>query len=498
MTSADVIIIGSGIGGATLAASLAPSGRRILILERGERLTDCPEARDPAAIFGRGFFRPKEMWRDQNGEEFNPGNYAYVGGNSKFYGAVMLRYRAEDFEPLRHIEGTTPGWPISYEDLEPFYQKAEQLYRVRGAIGYDPTEPLHSGSYAFPPVPDEPFVADLKRRLRAQGLHPGPLPLGVNLDRWLARGKTTWDAFPDTCSGKMDAETAALSEALQHPNVTLMTGTKVTRLIADNRRIGAVEIGRKGHIERLSAGIVCLSAGAVMTAVILLSSADAAHPTGLANRSDQVGRNFMNHNLSGVIGINPFRRNTSVYEKTLQFNDWYLTGGPMGEPLGNIQMVGRITGPILAAEGGLPLPLAHWMAEHSVHMMTMSEDLPIPESRVLVKDGQIELHWQRTNWAAHELLTKRLKQALRRAGWPVVLSKAFEKRTPSHQCGTARMGKDPATSVVDPFGKAHDLDNLWIADASVLPTSAAVNPSLTIAALSMRTARRILEMEVMI
>jgi choline dehydrogenase-like flavoprotein len=203
----------------------------------------------------------------------------------------------------------------------------------------------------------------------------------------------------------------------------------------------------------------------------------------------------MNHNLSGVIGINPFRRNTSVYEKTIQFNDWYLTGGPNGEPLGNIQMVGRITGPILAAEGGLPLPLAHWIAEHSVHMMTMSEDLPRPESRVLVKHGQVELHWRRTNWAAHALLLKRLKSALRRAGWPMVLSKAFEKRTPSHQCGTARMGMEPATSVVDSFGKAHDLDNLWIADASVLPTSAAVNPSLTIAALSMRTGRRILEME---
>ncbi len=493
---ADVIIIGSGIGGATMAASLAPSGRRILILERGERLADCPEARDPDAIFGRGFFRPKEMWRDQDGGEFNPGNYACVGGNSKFYGAVLLRYRAEDFLPLRHIEGTTPGWPIAYEEIEPYYQKAEALYRVRGAVGHDPTEPPHSDTYPFPPVPDEPFVADLRRRLVAQGLHPCPLPLGLDLDRWLARGPTTWDAFPDTCGGKMDAETAALSGALKHPNVSLLTGAKVSRLIAKGRRLCEVEFERGGRAERLSASVFCLSAGAVMTAATLLSSAGEAHPAGLANSSDQVGRNFMNHNLSGVIGINPFRRNTSVYEKTIQFNDWYLSGGPNGEPLGNIQMVGRITGPILAAEGGLPLPLAHWIAEHSVHMMTMSEDLPIPESRVLVKNGQIELHWQRTNWAAHDLLVKRLKRVLRRAGWPFVLSKTFEKRTPSHQCGTARMGKDPWSSVVDPLGKAHDLDNLWIADASVLPTSAAVNPSLTIAALSMRTADGILNAEV--
>lgn len=492
---ADVIIVGSGIGGATLAASLAPSGRRILILERGERLADCHEARDPAAIFMRGHFRPKEMWRDQNGQEFNPGNYAYVGGNSKFYGAVLLRYRAEDFRPLRHIEGTTPGWPIAYEDLEPYYRKAEALYRVRGALGHDPTEPPHSGPYPFPPVPDEPFVADLRRCLAAQGLHPGPLPLGLDLDRWLARAPTTWDAFPETCGGKMDAETAALAEALKHPNVVLLTGSRVTRLVAEGRGVTGVDVERQGRVERLCAATICLSAGAVMTAALLLSSANDAHPGGLANRSDQVGRNFMNHNLSGVIGINPFRRNTSVYEKTIQFNDWYLTGGPNGEPLGNVQMVGRITGPILAAEGNLPLPLAHWIAEHSVHMMTMSEDLPVPDSRVLVRNGRIEAHWRRTNWAAHDLLTRRLKQTLRRAGWPIVLSKAFEKHTPSHQCGTARMGRDPATSVVDIFGKAHDLDNLWIADASVLPTSAAVNPSLTIAALSMRTADRILKTE---
>ncbi len=492
MPATGVIIVGSGIGGATLAARLAPSGRRILILERGERLADCPEARDPAAIFGRGVFRPKEMWRDQAGEAFNPGNYAYVGGNSKFYGAVLLRYRAEDFRPLRHIEGTTPGWPISYDEIEPYYQQAETLYQVRGVLGEDPTEPRHSGTYPFPAVPDEPFVADLRRRLRAQGLHPGSLPLGVDLDRWLARGATTWDAFPDTCGGKMDAETAALHEAMKYRNVTLMTGARVTRLIAVGRRIAAVEVERAGHTERLSADTICLSAGAVMTASILLSSADDLHPTGLANRSDQVGRNFMNHNLSGVIGISPFRRNTSVYEKTIQFNDWYLTGGPHGEPLGNIQMLGRITGPILAAEGGLPLALAHWIAEHSVHMMTMSEDLPTRESRVVVKNGQIELHWQRTNWSAHALLVRRLKAVLRSAGWPVVLSKAFEKRTPSHQCGTARIGNDPTTSVVDGFGKAHDLDNLWIADASVLPTSAAVNPSLTIAALALRTGDRIL------
>ncbi len=487
----DVLIVGSGMGGATLAAALAPSGRRIVILERGERLRDCPEARDPHAIFGRGFFRPKETWRDIKGEAFSPGNYACVGGNTKFYGAVLLRYRAEDFRPLRHIGGTTPGWPISYEELEPFYGKAERLYRVRGDATGDPTEPPRSSVYPFPPVPDEADVASLRRSLAAQGLHVSALPLGVDIDRWLARAPTAWDAFPDTTGAKADAETAGLAEALRYPNVTLLAGTKATRLLREGRRAAGVEVERNGGRETLSASVVCLSAGAIMSAALLLASTDGEHPQGLANSSGQVGRNFMNHNLTAMIAYNPIRRNRTVYEKTIQFNDWYLTGGPNGEPLGNVQMLGRVTGPILAGESGLPLWLAGHVAERSMHIMAMSEDLPDPDSRVLWRDGGIVLDWRRTNLDAHRLLVSRLRRTMRRAGWPIVLSRGFPKSKPSHQCGTARMGADPATSVVDANLKAHDLDNLFVVDASVLPTSAAVNPSLTVAALAFRAGEHI-------
>ena len=404
-----------------------------------------------------------------------------------------MRYRAEDFAPLRHIGGTTPGWPIPYDEIEPHYQAAETLYQVRGSLGDDPTEPRHSGTYPFPPVPHEPDIADLARRLTAQGLHPGPLPLGVDIDLWLQGGAVTFDGFPNTRGGKMDAETIGLAEALKHPNVTLITGARVTRLVADGRRITAVEYLHGGKPETLIAPLICLCAGAVKSAALLLASADADHPTGLANRSDQVGRNFMNHNISAVIGFNPLRRNRSVYEKTIQMNDWYLTGGPNGEPLGNVQMLGRITGDIMAAETGMPLALARWVADHSVHLMTMSEDLPNPESRVMLQDGQVMLKWQRSNWQAHQALNARLKSVLRRAGWPLVMTKTFEKRTPSHQCGTARMGADPATSVVNADCRSHDHDNLYIVDASVLPTSAAANPSLTIAALALRSGRHIAE-----
>jgi choline dehydrogenase-like flavoprotein len=483
---ADVIIIGSGMGGATLAAALAPSGRRIVILERGERLADTPEARDPVAIFGRGHFKPDEVWHDADGRPFNPGNYAFVGGNTKFYGAVLLRYRAEDFAPLRHIEGVTPGWPIPYSALEPWYSRAEALYRVRGDAGQDPSEPPHSAPYPFPPVPDEADIVALRQAFAAQGLHPSALPLGVDIEAWLKRAPTTWDAFPCTTGAKSDAESCGLAEALKYPNVTLLTGAKVFRLLSEGRRVTGVEVDRNGAKEVLSAATVCLCAGAVMSSALLLASANGDHPNGLANTSDQVGRNFMNHNLTGMVAWNPLRRNRTVYEKTIQINDFYLTGGPKGEPLGNIQMLGRITGPILAGEAGLPLWLARHIADHSIHIMAMSEDLPDPNSRVMWKNGGVVVDWRKTNVKAHDLLVQRLRRAMRKAGWPIVLSRGFPKSKPSHQCGTARMGNDPATSVVNGNLRAHDLGNLYIVDASVLPTSAAVNPSLTVAALALR------------
>lgn len=230
MSDADIIIVGSGMGGATLAAGLKGSGLRVLILERGQLLQDCVQARDPVAIFARGHFRPDETWLTPDGERFNPGNYAYVGGNSKFYGGVMLRYRAADFAPIQHLGGTTPGWPFSYETLAPFYDRAEALYQVRGQAGADPTDPPRSGDFPHPPIPHEAAIADLSNRLTEAGLNPAPLPLAVDLDRWLARGKTPWDAFPDTNGGKLDAESAAIVSALEDPNITLRTGVDVREI----------------------------------------------------------------------------------------------------------------------------------------------------------------------------------------------------------------------------------------------------------------------------
>ncbi|CAN7346105.1 FAD-dependent oxidoreductase [Rhizobium sp. LjRoot258] len=489
----DIVIIGSGVGGSTVAAGLAATGAEILILEAGDFIADRPENRDQRAIFQRGHFRPKETWYEADGTGFNPGNYYNVGGNSKFYGAVLSRYRREDFEEMRHAEGISPAWPFPYEALEPWYNRAEQMYQVRGSLGEDPTEPTHSGNYEYPAVPDEPPIADVRARLKAKGLHPFSLPLGVNVEAWLSKAKTPWDAHPNSRDGKMDAETAALLKALEYPNVRLETNAKATKLEAGpGGMIERIRYRKKGEDIVVTPKLVILSAGAVQSAALLLRSADTRHPTGLANTSDQVGRNFMNHNSSAVIAVSPTYRNSSIYQKTFGFNDFYLSDGNGGPPLGNVQLLGRISAKVL--KGSLPWA-PEWLLQnitgHAIDFYAMSEDVPNPESRVRVDGDRIVLQWQRTNWNAHLALVAKLKSILKSIGFPIVLAKPFDKRTPSHQCGTVRIGNDPASAPLDPYCRSYDHANLFVVDASFLPTSAAVNPALTVASQALRVADHI-------
>ncbi|HEY8594927.1 MAG TPA: GMC family oxidoreductase [Devosiaceae bacterium] len=492
--SPDIVIIGSGIGGATLAAGLAPGGADILVLERGDDLPDTPELRDQRAIFQKGHYRPEETWYDAEGNGFNPGNYYYVGGNSKFYGAVLTRYRKTDFEETRQGEGVSPAWPFPYSELEPWYTRAEALYQVRGTLGEDPTEPDHGEDYPFPAIPDEPAIAEIRQRLKAQGLSPYSLPLGVDIERWLKRAKTPWDAHPNRDDGKMEAESCGLAAALAHPNVRIEKRARVVRLEtgADGRRITSVVYERDGEIRSVTPRLVVLSAGAVQSAVLLLASANDRNPNGLANRSDQVGRNFMNHNSSAMLAISPFYRNDAIYQKTFGLNDFYLDDGEGGPALGNVQLLGRVSGRILKANvPSLPEAALEIISRHAIDFYLMTEDLPSPKSRVRVENDRIVLEWHRTNWEAHRTLVSKMRHILRAAGFPLVLVRAFDKRTPSHQCGTVRMGADPASAPLDPFCRAYDHPNLFVVDASFLPTSAAVNPALTIAAQALRVADHI-------
>lgn len=405
-----------------------------------------------------------------------------------------MRYRAEDFGAIQHREGVSPAWPFAYDELEPWYSQAEQLYQVRGISGEDPTEPFHSQDYAFSPVPEEPAIAQVRQRLKANGLHPFSMPLGVDIDRWLRKAKTPWDAHPNCDDGKMDAETTALAKALCYKNVRLQTGSRVTRLktVADGKRIEKVCFIKDGQEQELSPKLVILSAGAVQSAALLLRSASAQQPQGLANSSGQVGRNFMNHNASAVLAISPWYKNTSVYQKTFGFNDFYFSDDEGGAPLGNVQLLGRVSGKILKANlPRVPQWLLNKVSSHAIDFYAMSEDIPHPESRISVDGERIIMQWKRTNWQAHLDLVKKLKTVLKAAGFPIVLSRTFDKRTPSHQCGTVRMGHDPAMAPLDVYCRAYDHPNLFVVDASFLPTSAAVNPALTIAAQALRVAAHI-------
>jgi choline dehydrogenase-like flavoprotein len=495
VTTVDFLIIGSGIGGATIAHALAPTGAKIVILERGEHLTDSPESRDLSAIFKRGHFRSSETWLDANGTPFSPGNFYNVGGNSKFYGGVMYRYRESDFQAKELPEGATVDWPFGYDELEPWYGKVEQLYQIRGAVGLDPTDPPRSTPFPHPPIPYEPQIADAADRLQKLGMHPAPLPLAVDLDKWLQRAPTPWDGVPDTHTGKIDAETGPLDLALGHPNVQLVTGAHVTQLVTDptGKNIEAVHYRQNGQSEKLSADRIILAAGAVNSAVLLQRSDHPKHHGGLANSSGVVGRYFMNHNTTAMITYDLRKAWSTVHSKAFGLNDFYLNDEETGLPLGNVQQLGKISAPVLSANLPIwaPEALLQWFCNRAVDWYAMSEDFPSPDSRVYSKGDQIVLDWRPSNVKAHHLLVQRMRRIFRQAGYQIILTKPFGNKAPSHQCGSVRMGIDPATAALDPYCKAYDHENLWVVDASFLPSSAAVNPSLTVAAQALRVGQHL-------
>ena len=489
----DVVIIGSGVGGGCIAHVLAPTGARIVILERGRRMPREDRNWDPEAVYADAAYKSDERWTDGSGRSFRPGQFYYVGGHTKVFGATMFRFRREDFCAMEHAGGLSPAWPIDYDTLEPYYARAERLFGVHGEAGADPTEPPRSGPYPHPPLRHNPVIAEVAERLRAQGLRPFPIPSSVQDHAGGACVRcNTCDGFPCRLGAKGDAETCLIDPVLQHGNVALRTEALVVRLLADasGRRIEAAELADGTQVR---GDLFVLAAGAVNSAAILLRSVHAKHPSGLANSSGMVGRHYMNHNCTAVMAIRPLRANREPFQKTLALNDFYLGDGEGSPPLGNLQLLGKIMEPMLRGEiRSVPRPVRAWLAAHSVDWYAMSEDLPHAESRVRVRgDGAVVLDWRRSNLAAHKALVAKARRMLRAAGFPIVLTRAFSKDTPSHQCGTVRFGHDPADAPLDPFCKAFDHENLYVVDASFFPSSAAVNPALTVAAQALRAGEHI-------
>ena len=508
----DVIIIGTGAGGGTLAHTIAPSGKRILLLERGDYLPREMANWDPGPVFVDGKYISPDTWYDADGKPFQPQVHYFVGGATKMYGAALYRLRPADFGEIRYADGVSPAWPLSYGDFEPWYTKAEWLYQVHGAHGEDPTEGPCSRQYPWPAVSHEPRIQQLSDDLAAAGCQPFHAPCGILLDEANRPASTcircaTCDGYPCLVHAKSDAEVIAVRPLLGQPNVTLLTGAEVVRLETDpgGATVTGVVVNRSGEQEIYAASIVVLSAGAAGSARILLASATGRHPAGLANSSGQVGRNYMFHNSKAVIALGK-EPNDTVFQKTLGLNDFYLAGNGR-PPLGNIQMLGKSNAMAMKGEEPKLAKLApRWslaeVAGHGVDFWLTTEDLPLPGNRVTIDgDGDIHLAYRQTNDAEATQLYGELRKILDHAGLAEhhVLDKNFyaSMSVPiagvAHQAGTCRFGADPATSVLDLNCKAHELDNLYAVDTSFFPSIGAVNPALTAIANAIRVGEHLLE-----
>jgi choline dehydrogenase-like flavoprotein len=499
----DVIIIGTGAGGGTLAHRLAPSGKRILLLERGGYLPREPENWDSREVFGRERYVAPERWIDKHGTAFRPHAQYYVGGNTKVYGAILFRLRERDFGEVRHHGGISPAWPIDYSVLEPYYAEAERLYLVHGQAGEDPTEPWRSGAFPHPAVSHEPRIQELHDDLVAAGHRPFHLPVGVDLDESDPEaGRCVrcdrFDGFPCLTDGKADAHVRCVRPALKQPNVRLLTHAKVERLEADRGSVKRV-VTSKGEF---SADVVVVSCGAANSAALLLRSANEHHPDGLANSSGVVGRHYMAHLNSGVIAISQ-SPNPTKFQKTLGLNDFYWGAPDSDVPLGHIQMLGKSDRNILRAGAPWFAPgmALDYMARHAIDFWLTTEDIPHPENRVTVdRQGRIHLAKTYYNLEPHRRLLGKLKGLLGPLGchqtaiprWSV-LNQQIPVAGIAHNCGTVRFGEDPATSALDVHCRAHDLDNLYVVDTSFFPSSSAVNPALTAMANALRVGDHLLE-----
>ncbi|MEP6938125.1 MAG: GMC family oxidoreductase [Rudaea sp.] len=512
----DVIVIGSGPGGASVVHRLASTGKRILLLERGDYLPRSPANWDAQTVFVDAAYQAPETWYGRNGEAFHPGLHYFVGGNSKVYGAALLRLRERDFEELRHEDGVSPAWPLKYAVFEPYYAQAERLFHVHGRRGEDPNEPPSSGDFPNPPVSHEPAIQALSDGLASNGLHPFHLPLGILLDE--KDGKPTptstcircdaFDGFPCPLNGKADAQVVCVDPTLAaHVNVTLLTGAYVSRLEtnASGTAVTSICVTRNGEDERYAADTVVVACGALSSALLLLRSANAKHPDGLANRSGQVGRNYMRHNQSILMALMA-KPNDTVFQKTLALSDFYFGADDYEYPLGLIQMCAKSHGAQIRGEAlpswleWLPKMPFEQMARHSMDFWLSSEDLPLPENRIHYDGDRVILDVVPSNTNAHQRLRKKLEQILAATGaHPALLERSLYlgKDIPiggtAHQAGTARFGVDPQTCVLDLNCRAHDVDNLYIADASFFPAIGAVNPTLTIVANALRVADHIAE-----
>ena len=496
MNDYDVIIIGSGAGGSTMARTLADTGKRILILERGDFLPREKANWDPDFIFGERGYQVEEEWYDHEREApFLPQAFYRVGGNTKVYGSVLMRMRAEDFGEQRWPDGVSPAWPLDYGAYEPYYTRAEDWYCIHGKLGEDPTEPYHSGPYPFAPMEHEPRIQEAADELAAQGLTPIHSTLSLNRDPAHPERRpcircSTCDPYPCMLHAKQDAETAGVRPALRHDNVELWTGAYVSKLGHAGGRVDRVHVEVEGKSYELRADVVVVSCGAVNSAALLMRS-------GVRDESELLGRNLMKHNHSGIHAVN-HRPNPTVFQKTLGFHDYYFKGPKEHQTygLGAVQLTGKAPWQRLKSFAGADMSDDHYryLERHAIDWWVTTDDLPDPTNRVrLQADGRPALDFRPNNRQPHHELIEAWTTHLRATGDYMFMVKTMGIETLWHQAGTALFGEDPRASVLDLDCRVHAYENLYVVDSSFMPGMGAVNLTLTIIANGIRVGDRLRE-----
>lgn len=482
----DVIIIGTGAGGGTLARKLAPTGKKILVLERGSYADRESSELVGTEVFKKEQYHAPEDWIDDTGEPFSPQTRYCVGGNTKIWNGALSRMREKDFDAVTYQDGLSPAWPLSYQDFEPYYSEAEQLYQVHGKPEDDPTEPEHSQPYPFPEVAHEEHVQVIADTLSKQGLHPTHLPLGLG------------------DQGRTDSEDTGVTPALKTENVTLKTSAQVVALHTNpsGTAIKGVEarIGQQCYL--FLSDIVVLACGAVNSAALLLQSANDAHPKGIANGSDQVGRNLMKQLLSVVVQL-AASSHSGFFSRTVGVNDFYWGDQDFSYPMGHVQNSGGILQDVIFSEAppilsvlakAMPNFGLRQLATRSFGWWLQTADLPDPNNRVYFVGNKLRLDYKPNNVEAHDRLVYRWIEVLKRveSAQPKLFGRSTHPRSDmpiqvvAHQCGTCRMGENPETSVLDLNCRTHEVDNLYVVDSSFFPANASVSPGLTVIANALR------------
>ena len=500
----DVIIVGTGAGGGTLAQKLAPTGQRILILERGAVMSLEEQNRADVDVFKKDRYRAPEQWYDNEGEPFSPQTNYAVGGNTKIYNATLMRMRDRDFEAVTYQDGVTPEWPLKYADWEPYYTAAEQLYQVHGDYHSDPTEPAHSQDYPYGAVDHSPVIQPFVNLIKERGLHPTSLPMSLTKQN-------------DDPTG--DSEVFGIDLALKHDNVVLKTNARVVELHTNmtGTEISGVQAEIDGQPFLFKASIVVLACGAVNSAALMLDSANEKHPNGLANGSDQLGRNLMKH-LMTVIVEREAAENDGTFMPSVSVNDFYWGDEYFNYPMGHIENSGGLLQDLIFAESPpllsvlaqfLPGAGLQQLVKRSIGWWAQTGTLPKPNNRVYWQEStrfdglrrkKLRYEFTPNNLEAHDRLVYRWMGVLKdmeNTGMGLRQSTVYPRgesptQVVGYQCGTARMGTDPETSVLDIHCRTHEIDNLYVVDSSFFPSCASVSPALTVMANALRVGEHLI------